>query len=197
MISVSRATQPTPVDELSQTATGVLCLVPREIPADVVAALDQHFASTGVSVKVTQGRRRERRGGGDRRYDTAPSAAAIERRFAPELEGRRFWERRSEYKRIEAPILPEAALPYAEQLRFVRLLPRTVGEGELNTMRSMLETWRDRARAQERETGTLFRVLVGLVEDLRRLRTMSPRWFLALHRGERTIDAYRDRHLSR
>ena len=197
MISVSRATQPTPVDELSRDATGVLCLVPREIPADVVAALDQHFASTGVSVKVTQGRRRERRGGGDRRDETAPSAAAIDRRFVPELEGRRFWERRGDYEQIEAPILPEAALAYAEQLRFVRLRPRTIDDSELNTLRSMLDTWRNRARAQERETGTLLRVLVGLVEDLRRLRTMSPRWFLALHRGERAIDAYRDRHLSR
>ncbi len=201
MISVSRAKQPTDVDELSQPATdagtGVLCLVPEEVPPDVIACLDQHFAGTGVAVKVTQGRRRDRRGDADRRHGVEPTSQMGERRFAPDLEGRRFWERRGDFEQTEAPILPAIAMPFADKLRFVRRRPRGIDDTELTRLRTMVTGWRDRAREHERESTGLLKSLVGMVEDLRSLRTMTPRWFLAVRRGEQAIDEYRDRHLTR
>jgi hypothetical protein len=184
-------------EQLSQPAGGVLCLVPREVPADVIACLDQHFAATGVSVQVTQGRRRDRRAGSERRHDSDPAPKTSDRRFASDLEGRRFWERRGDFEPIEAPILPSVAMPYADKLRFVRRKPRGIDDTELSRLRSMVAGWRERAREHEREATGLVKTLVGLVEDMRQLRTMTPRWFLAVRRGERAIDSYRDRDLTR
>jgi hypothetical protein len=201
MISVSRAKQPTGVGELSEPATdvgtGVLCLVPKEVPADVIACLDQHFAGTGVAVKVTQGRRRDRRGGDDRRHGLEPTSQMGDRRFAPDLEGRRFWERRGDFEQIEAPILPAVAMPYADKLRFVRRRPRGIDDTELTRLRAMVTGWRERAREHESESTGLLKSMVGLVEDLRSLRTMTPRWFLAVRRGEQAIESYRERRLTR
>ena len=64
-------------------------------------------------------------------------------------------------------------------------------------LRGMVEDWRTRARGHEREANGLLRSLVGAVEDLRALRTLTPRWFLAVRRGERAIDLHRRRHLTR
>lgn len=178
-------------------AERTLCLVPKDVPADVVAALDQHFAEGDVSVRVVRGRRQERRGGHDRRDDSVVSPQTMERRFAPDLEGRRFWERRGDYSQVEAPLLPPGAQAYRDQLRFVRRRPRTIDEQELGRLRAAVEDWRTRARDHEREATGLLQSLVGVVEDLRALRALSPRWFVAVRRGERAIELHRGRHLTR
>jgi hypothetical protein len=174
-----------------------LCLVPKDVPPDVVAALDQHFAADNVSVRVVRGRRHERRAGADRRDESVVSPQTMERRFAPDLEGRRFWERRGDYVQVEAPLLPAAAQDYRDKLRFVCRRPRAVDEQDLGRLRGLVEDWRTRARDHEREATGLLQSLVGVVEDLRALRTLTPRWFLAVRRGERAIDLHRRRHLTR
>ena len=174
-----------------------LCLVPKDVPADVVAALDQHFAVGDVSVRVVRGRRHERRGGHDRRDDSVVSPQTMERRFAPDLEGRRFWERRGDYSQIEAPLLPPGAQAYRDQLRFVRRRPRRIDDQELGRLRAAVEEWRTRARDHEREATGILQSLIGVVEDLRALRTLSPRWFLAVRRGEQAIESHRGRHITR
>lgn len=177
-------------------APATLCLVPKDVPPDVVAALDQHFAAEDVSVRVVRGRRYERREGYDRRDESIVSPQTMERRFAPDLEGRRFWERRGDYARVEPPLLPPAAQAYRDKLRFVCRRPRTLDEGEFNRLRGLVEDWRIRASEHEREATGLLQSLVGAVEDLRALRTLSPRWFLAVRRGERAVEAHRRRHLT-
>jgi hypothetical protein len=120
----------------------------------------------------------------------------MERRFSPDVEARRFAERRAELEPVPTPILPPAALPFAEQLRFVRRRPRHIDDAELTRLRRLTEAWRERARAHDSEARGLASSLVGLVEDLRQLRTLTPRWFLAVRRGDQAVEEYRRRRLS-
>jgi hypothetical protein len=48
----------------------------------------------------------------------------------------------------------------------------------------------------EREATGLLRSLVHVADDLSKLRSWSPRKFMALHRAEQTIERYRKRHLN-
>lgn len=185
-----------PTEEVGKFS-GVVCLVPQDVPAAIVQALDRHFEPAGVRVRVTKGRRRDRRAGRDRRHTATDNAQMMERRFAPDLEARRFTERRGDFEQVEAPILPAAALPYAEKLRFVRRRPRPLDDSDLSRLRQLTEAWRDRAHDNDREARGLLRSLVGAVEDLRRLRTLSPRWLLAVRRGDQAIEEYRRRHVTR
>lgn len=175
---------------------GLVCLVSQEVPETVVETLDRRFGPSGVAVRVTKGRRRERRAGRDRR-DAAAANTQMERRLVPDLEARRFTERRGEFEPVGAPILPTIALPYAEQLRFVRRRPRPIDDAELTRLRQTTDAWRERARRSDDEARGIMQSLVGAIEDLRRLRTMSPRWFLAVRRGDQAIAEYRDQHVIR
>lgn len=197
LIQIGEAGEDVPPAAAGDRLSDVVCLVPEEVPATVVHALEAHFEGTGVTTRVTKGRRRERRSGDDRRYGSDPTREMLERRIAPDLEMRRFAERRADFERVEAPILPAAAAAYADKLRFVRRRPRPIGDQELGRLRQFAEAWRERARESDSEANGLLRSLVGLVEDLRQLRTMTPRWFLAVRRGDKAVAEYRDRHIAR
>jgi hypothetical protein len=188
--------EPVRSEELSDTS-GTICLVPEDVPVEVMRCLEHHFAVSGVVIRITRGRRGDRRAGRDRRADAIAAKLAMERRFEPELEARRFTERRGGFERVEAPDLPAPALPYAERLRFVRRRPRPVDDGELTRLRQMAVAWRERAREHDREAHGLLSSLVGVVDDLRQLRALTPRWFLAVRRGEQAIERFRQRHVTR
>lgn len=176
-------------------AATTLCLVPETVPGEVVATLEQHFATAPVEVVVTQGRRRERRSGRDRR-DEETASRVRDRRFAADLEGRRFAERRGGFEPVDPPILPSPASAYAKQLRFVRPRPRSIDDGELTRLRRLLDSWRERARDREEESRELVETLVETMDELRSSRTLSPRRLLALRHGEEVIAQYRDRHVA-
>jgi hypothetical protein len=197
MVSHGQWEEPMPTQETVEAPSRVLCLVPDEVPGEVIRCLEQHFARTGVITRVTHGRRSDRRSGGERRDEVVPAPPSQERRLAPELEARRFGERRGRYELVDAPILPTPAVPYADKLRFVRRRPRAADERELVRLRGLAHGWRERARVHEREATGLLRSLIGAVEDLRQLRTLTPRWFLAVRRGDQAIAEYRDRHVTR
>jgi hypothetical protein len=57
--------------------------------------------------------------------------------------------------------------------------------------------WRERCLAAEGEVLELLRALVGAAHDLRELRGLSPRRFLAVKRAERAIERHRRRRLSK
>jgi hypothetical protein len=195
-VAVPQVREPAPTSREDSLA-GVICLVPEDLPPHIAQSLEQHFAITGVSVRVTKGRRSDRRAGDDRRNRGPDTPEKLERRLSAEVEARRFSERRAELEPVDAPILPTAALPYADQLRFVRRRPRHIDDSELSRLRRLTEAWRDRAGAHDKEARGLASSLVGLVEDLRQLRTLTPRWFLAVRRGDQAIAEYRERHTAR
>jgi hypothetical protein len=195
-VAVAQVREPAPAGREDSLA-GVICLVPEELSSHIAQSLERHFATTGVSVQVTKGRRRDRRAGDDRRNPGPDAPEKLERRLSVDVEARRFSERRAELEPVDAPILPTAALPYADQLRFVRRRPRHIDDSELSRLRRLTEAWRDRAHAHNQEARGLASSLVGLVEDLRQLRALTPRWFLAVRRGDQAIAEYRERHTAR
>jgi hypothetical protein len=141
-------------------------------------------------------RRADRRRGRDRRKAGGRSAAAVERRLARELEGRRFGERRAKPVPVEEqPALPPDLYCYADQLSFVRRLDGSTPYPDVARLREMAVQWRERCRDSEREATGLLRALVGVADDLGRWRTWSPRRFMAVHRAQRTIERYRQGHL--
>jgi hypothetical protein len=197
LIQVGEAGEDVAPAPAARGLSDVVCLVPDDVPEDIIDALERHFHGTGMMTRVTKGRRRERRSGDDRRNGSGAQKEMLERRIAPDLEMRRFAERRADFERVEPPILPAAAAPYADKLRFVRRRPRPIGDNELGRLRGLAEAWRERARESDGEARGLLRNLVGIVEDLRELRIMSPRWFLAVRRGDKAIAEYRDQHVAR
>jgi hypothetical protein len=104
-----------PVD----TQPTVYCFVPPEL-SELLEPLARHFWGDPVEV-VPERRRGERRSGRDRRRASTRARAELERRLAPDLEGRRLGERRAILLPVsEQPALPPDLYCYAEQLRFVR-----------------------------------------------------------------------------
>ncbi len=144
---------------------------------------------------MEQRRRRDRRRGKDRRQGGGPAAEAVERRLGRELEGRRFGERRAVLVPVdEQPALPPDLYGYADQLGFVRRVDGSRLDLDVARLKEMAAQWRDRCRDAEREATGLLRTLVGVADDLGRLRTWSPRRFMAVHRVQRTIERYHQGH---
>jgi hypothetical protein len=175
----------------------IYCVVPPEL-SELSEPLWHHFdGDPNVRVVVEQ-RRGERRTGSDRRdLDGRGAPDRFERRLARGLEGRRFGERRA----IPIPVEERPALSpdlycYADQLRFVRRLEGSPLHWDLARLRALAGGWRDRCRDAEREATGLLRALVRVADDLSKLRSWSPRKFMALHYARQTIERYREAHLS-
>jgi phosphoglycolate phosphatase-like HAD superfamily hydrolase len=173
----------------------VFCLAPGDLPPDVERRLSEHLSATAAAILLVDRRAQDRRDSRDRRGTALDSPTALERRLAPDLEARRVAERRGDFESVEAPELPPELAPHAERLRFVRRRERTADEAELFRLRSMVDGWRERARENEQEATGLLRTLVGTVEDLRGLRALNPRWFLAVRRGDQAVAEYREKRV--
>ena len=173
----------------------IYCVVPPEL-SELLEPLTRHFSGDSkVEVVMEQRRRRDRRRGNDRRQGGGPAAEAVERRLGRELEGRRFGERRAVLVPVdEQPALPPDLYGYADQLGFVRRVDGSRLDLEVARLKEMAAHWRDRCRDAEREATGLLRTLVGVADDLGRLRTWSPRRFMAVHRVQRTIERYHQGH---
>jgi hypothetical protein len=177
----------------------IYCVVPHEL-SELSEPLTRHFSGDSKLEVVMEQRRGDRRRGNDRRNDRRKAAgrpaAGVERRLAHELEGRRFGERRAKLLPVEEqPALPPDLYCYADQLSFVRRLDGSTPYLDVARVREMAAQWRERCRDAEREATGLLRALVGVADDLGRLRTWSPRRFMAVHRAQRTIERYRQGHL--
>lgn len=171
----------------------IYCVVPAEL-SELSEPLTLHFSGDSKLEVVMEQRRADRRRGKDRRKAGGRPAAAVERRLARELEGRRFGERRAKPVPVEEkPALPPDLYCYADQLSFVRRLDGLTPY--LDAARLKAAQWRERCRDAEREATGLLRALVGVADDLGRWRTWSPRRFMAVHRAQRTIERYRQGHL--
>ncbi len=172
----------------------IYCVVPPEL-SELSEPLTLHFSGDSRLEVVMEQRRADRRRGKDRRRAGGRPAAAVERRLARELEGRRFGERRAKPLPVEEqPALPPDLYCYADQLSFVRRLDGLTPY--LDAARLKAAQWRERCRDAEREATGLLRALVGVADDLGRWRTWSPRRFMAVHRAQRTIERYRQGHLA-
>lgn len=172
----------------------IYCVVPAEL-SELREPLLDHFSGDSTIEVVIERRRGERRRGKDRRGGDGRSAAEVERRLARDLEGRRFGERRATLLPVEEqPALPPDLYGYADQLSFVRRLEGSRLHLDVARLKETAEAWRERCRAAERETTGLLRALVGVAEDLGRVRSWSPRRFMAVHRAQRTIERYRQVH---
>jgi hypothetical protein len=172
----------------------IYCVVPPEL-SELSEPLTLHFSGDSKLEVVMEQRRADRRRGKDRRRAGGRPAAAVERRLARELEGRRFGERRAKPLPVEEqPALPPDLYCYADQLSFVRRLDGLTPY--LDAARLKAAQWRERCRDAEREATGLLRALVGVADDLGRWRTWSPRRFMAVHRAQRTIERYRQGHLA-
>jgi hypothetical protein len=172
----------------------IYCVVPPEL-SELREPLSLHFADNSKVEVVVDQRRAERRTGKDRRGASDRAAAGLERRLARDLEGRRFGERRAMLLPVEEqPALPADLYGYADQLRFVRRLQGSWLNRDVARVKEMAAAWRDRCRDAERETTGLLRALVGVADDLGRVRSWSPRRFMAVHRAQRTIERYRQGH---
>jgi hypothetical protein len=180
-----------PTAEVQST---IYCVVPPEL-SELREPLESYF-SGGSPVEVVLERRRcERRRGKDRRTGPARGAAGVDRRFAGGLEGRRFGQRRAILVPVEEkPALPPDLYGYLDQLRFVRRVERSGLHVDVTRLRETAAVWRDRCREAEREATGLLRTLVGVADDLGRVRSWSPRRFLAVHRAQRAIDRYQRNH---
>jgi hypothetical protein len=177
----------------AETQPTVYCFVPPEL-SELMEPLVRHFSGDPVEV-VMERRRGERRSGRDRRRAGTRAAAGLERRLAPDLEGRRFGERRAILLPVEEqPALPPDLYCYADQLRFVRRFEGSRLHWELARLRTVAAEWRDRCRETEREATGLLRTLVGVADDLGRLGPWSPRRFMAVRRAQRGVERYRQNH---
>jgi hypothetical protein len=179
----------------TEPESAIYCVVPREL-SELFEPLARHFSGDSkVEVVMEQRRRRDRRRGKDRRQGGGPAAEAVERRLGRELEGRRFGERRAMLLPVEEqPALPPDLYGYADQLGFVRRVDGSRLDMDVARLKEMAAQWRDRCRDAEREATGLLRTLVGVADDLGGLRTWSPRRFMAVHRVQRTIERYHQRH---
>ena len=163
----------------------VYCLVPPDLPK-LHDILSRHFRDEpGVEVLLER-RSGERRSGEDRRV------------------GKETPQQR--------PPIPEEVAEYADRLTFVELRERERAqvpaqrhhfrdqvehlEGRAARAEAEVADWRDRCLAAEREVEELLRALVGAAHDLRELRSLSPRWFLAVRRAEQAIERQRERRVS-
>jgi hypothetical protein len=177
----------------TETQPMVYCFVPPEL-SELVEPLVRHFWDDPVEV-VPERRRTERRSGRDRRKAGARPPGGLERRLAPDLEGRRFGERRATLLPVEEqPALPPDLYCYADQLRFMRRFEGSRLYWQLARLRALAAEWRDRCRDAEREAAGLLRTLVGVADDLERVRPWSPRRFMAVRRAQRGIEHYRQSH---
>jgi hypothetical protein len=171
----------------------IYCMVPLEL-SRLREPLAGHFSDSRVEV-VLERRRRERRSGRDRRAGDGRAAAGVERRLEAALEGRRFGERRAVLLPVEEPpALPPDLYGYLDQLTFVRRLESSRLHMDEARLKEMAAAWRDRCRDAEQEAAGLLRTLVGVADDLGRVRSWSPRRFLAVHRAQRAIERHRQDH---
>jgi hypothetical protein len=174
----------------------IYCIVPQEL-SGLWEPLYSYFADDPNVQVVIEQRRGERRSRDDRRgMVSGPTPARVERRLGRGLEGRRFSERRATPIPVEEPpaLSPELYC-YADQLSFVRRLEDSTLHWDLARLRALAGEWRDRCRDAEREVTGLLGALIWVADDLGKLRSWSPRRFMALHRATETIERYREAHL--
>ena len=172
----------------------IYCVVPPEL-SELREPLASYFSADSRVEVVLERRRANRRSGRDRRSGAARGAAGMDRRFAGGLEGRRFGERRAKLLRVEEqPALPPDLYGYGERLRYVRRVERSRLHLDVARLKEAAAAWRDRCREAEQEATGLLRTLVGVADDLARVRAWTPRRFLAVHRARRAIERYRRDH---
>jgi len=151
----------------------VYCLVPPDL-RDLSEVLNRHFHDyPDVEVLTERRSGEERRSGKERR---SGAEAGPERRTVLAPAKRR-------------PPLPDAVARYADRLAFVELR-------EDEDAAAATEHLRDRVKQLEGEVDDLLGALVRAADDLRGLRTLSPRRFLAARRVEQAIERQRRRGLS-
>jgi hypothetical protein len=183
-------------DDSAENQSTIYCIVPPEL-SKLWEPLYSHFADDPNVQVVIEQRRSERRSREDRRgMVSRGTPARVERRLASGLEGRRFSERRATPIPVEErPALSPELYCYADELSFVRRLEDSTLHWDLARLRALAGEWRDRCRDAEREVTGLLGALVWVADDLGKLRSWSPRRFMALHRARETIDCYRQTHL--
>jgi hypothetical protein len=183
-------------DHSGETQSTIYCVVPPEL-SELWEPLCGHFAGDPTIQVVIEQRRSERRSGNDRRYGADGAPSGVDRRLARGLEGRRFGERRAIPIPVEErPALSPELYCYADKLSFVRRLEGSTLHWDLTRLRLLAGEWRDRCRDAEREATGLLRTLVRVTDDLGKVRSWSPRKFMAVYRAQQTIEHYRMDHLS-
>ena len=182
-----------PGDPSAEPQSTIYCVIPPEL-STLWEPLARHFSDDpGVEV-VLERRRVDRRSGRDRRKGAVGALDEVERRFASGLEGRRFGERRARVLSVqEQPALPTDLYAYSEQLRFLRRREASGLPMDVARWGELAAAWRERCRDAEREATELLQTLVGVADDLGRVRSWSPRRFLAVRRAQQAIERYRRR----
>lgn len=101
----------------------IYCVVPRELPAELVGSLQRHYRAHPGVVVTHERRGGNRRRSGERRAENGELAyRGDERRRIRNVEGRRIGERRALVVPASAPPLPRRARPFAERLTFLERL---------------------------------------------------------------------------
>ncbi|MGH2961671.1 MAG: RNA polymerase sigma factor [Solirubrobacterales bacterium] len=121
--------------EGSEQRSVLYCLIPRELSGELHDDLRHHFAEDPDVEVVVERRRRDRRGGAERRTRDEPRDGP-ERRRIRSAEGRRAGERRAPLVEVEPPPLPTAAQAHVARLVFVeRLEPSSEDAEDLDSAR--------------------------------------------------------------